>query len=233
MPRGCCRTTWLRCGSPRLDAPGLVALAYGPSELRTDVAGTTFNIVQETQYPFGDQVRMTVEAAAPAELTLWLRRPAWAKAIHLDGVESVEVDGWIVIARQWHGRASFTLRFDMAVEAEAYPDGEVAVMRGPLQYVQQIPHYVRELPVAGRPGWPDAELFAEGSASLEVLPILDAARADLGYVVERVATKVPDRPWVESPLRLRKDGVTLIPLGCAPLRRAAFRVRVLESKGKA
>jgi uncharacterized protein len=215
------------------DRPGLVALAYGPSELRTEVAGTNFTVIQETQYPFGDQVRMTVEAATPAELTLWLRRPAWAQAIHLDGVESEQKDDWIVITRQWQGRTSFTLRFDMAVEAAAYPDGEVAVMRGPLQYAQAIPHYVRELPVEGRPGWPDAELFADGSASLEALPIVDAARADLGFVLEGVATATPDRPWAESPLQLRGDGVTLVPLGCAPLRRAAFRARPRFSKEKA
>ena len=102
----------------RTDSPGLVALAYGPSDLHTTVDGTAFNIRQETLYPFEDRVRFTIEAATPTRLTLWLRRPAWASAFHLDGIEGVERDGWIVVAREWRGRMSFTLRFDVPVRAE-------------------------------------------------------------------------------------------------------------------
>lgn len=207
----------------RSDAPGLVALAYGPSELSMTIAGTEFSILQETQYPFEDQVRFTVEAAAPGRLTLWLRRPAWATAVHLEGIEGVERDGWIVIEREWQGRRSFTLRFGVQVRAEAYPAGEVAVLRGPLQFVQPIPFRVRDLPVQARADWPDAELLANDRESLEMLPIIDTARADLGFLPERVATDATDRPWHDSPMRLRNGDIKLVPLGCAPLRRADFR----------
>ena len=145
--------------------------------------------------------------------------------VHLDGIEGVERDGWIVIEREWQGRRSFTLGFDVPVRAEAYPAGEVAVLRGSLQFVQPIPFRVRDLPVQARADWPDAELLADNRESLETLPIIDTARTDLGFLTERVATDAPDRPWHESPLRLRSDGVTLVPIGCAPLRRADFRAR--------
>jgi DUF1680 family protein len=190
-----------------------------------------FNVLQETQYPFEDQVRFTVEAAAPSRLTLWLRRPAWANAFHLDGVDGVERDGWIVIEHLWSDRTSFTLRFDVPVRAEAYPAGEVAVLRGPLQFVQSIPYRARELPVPVRADWPDAELLADDRQSLETLPIVDTARANIGFIPERVVTDSPDRPWHESPLRLRGDGVTLVPIGCAPLRRADFRQRASRRDG--
>jgi hypothetical protein len=156
-------------------------------------------------------------------LTLWLRRPAWANAFHLDGIEGVERDGWIVIERRWSDRTSFTLRFDVPVRAEGYPDGEVAVLRGPLQFVQPIPFRVRDLPVPARADWPDAELLADDRGSLETLPIIDTTRADLGFVPEGATTDSIDQPWHESPLRLRNGGMTLVPLGCAPLRRADFR----------
>jgi hypothetical protein len=164
-------------------------------------------------------------------MTLWLRRPAWASAFHLDGIEGVEREGWIVIEREWQGRLSFTLGFDVPVLAEAYPAGEVAVLRGSLQFVQPIPFRVRDLPVQARADWPDAELLADDRESLEMLPIIDTARTDLGFLTERVATDAPDRPWHESPLRLRSDGVTLVPLGCAPLRRADFRQRASRRDG--
>jgi len=217
----------------RTDSPDLVAFAYGPSNLRTTIDGTAFNVLQETLYPFEDQVRFTVDAAAPVRLTLWLRRPAWASAYHLDGIESVEKDGWIVIEREWLGRMSFTLRFDVPVRAETYPAGEVAVLRGPLQFVQSIPYRTRKLPVPARADWPDAELLADDRAPLETLPIIDTEHADLGFLPERVATEAPNRPWHESPLRLRSDGVTLVPIGCAPLRRADFRARPGHREDKA
>jgi len=217
----------------RTDAPGLVAFAYGPSDLRTTIDGAAVNIVQETLYPFEDTIRFTVEAAAPTRLTLWLRRPAWASAFHLDGIEGVERDGWIVIGREWQGRLSFTLGFDVPVRAEAYPAGEVAVLRGPLQFVQPIPFRVRDLPVQARTDWPDAELLADDNVPLETLPLIDTARTDLGFLTERVATGAPDRPWHDSPLRLRSDGVTLVPIGCAPLRRADFRARPGRREDKA
>ena len=207
----------------RTDSPGLVALAYGPSDLRTTIDGVSFNILQETHYPFEDQVRFTVEAAAASRLTLWLRRPAWANAFRLEGIEGVERDGWIVIERPWRERTSFTLRFDVPVRAEAYPAGEVAVLRGPLQFVQPIPFRVLDRPVQARADWPDAELRPDDHESQETLPIIDTARADLGFVPERAITRAIDRPWHESPLRLRNGGITLVPLGCAPLRRADFR----------
>jgi hypothetical protein len=47
----------------------------------------------------------------------------------------------------------------------------------------------------------------------------------MGFVPESALTMNPGNPWHESPLRLRKDGIMLVPLGCAPLRRADFRAR--------
>jgi hypothetical protein len=217
-------TLWLR----RQDAPGFVALAYGPSELRATVGGTAFRIGQETSYPFEDQIRFTIEASSPAPLVLWLRRPAWARAWQLTGADGTEQDGWIVIDRRWRGRTEFSLRFDVPVRAEPYPDGEVAVLRGPLQFVQPVPHRVRERPVPTRPGWPDAELYPADELAIETLPVFDAARADLGLATRTAETGMLDHPWDAAPLTLCNGQVTLVPIGCAPLRRASFRARAAK-----
>lgn len=211
---------WLARG----EVPGLVALGYGPSELRTVVDGVAVRITQDTAYPFGDEVRFTIEASSPAHWTLWLRRPAWADACRLHGIEGTETSGWIVIDRRWQGRTEFTLRFEVSVRAEPYPAGEFAVLRGPLQFVQAIPHRQRILPVAGRDEWPDIELLPDVRSSVETVPVLDASQADLGFAVKRAAMQ-SDRPWHDPPLRLVRDDVELVPLGCAPLRRAGFAGR--------
>ncbi len=217
----------------RTDAPGLAALAYGPSELRTVIDGIAVLVIQETAYPFEDEVRFTVETAAPTRWSLWLRRPAWASACGLHGIEGVEHDGWIVIDRHWLGRTTFTLRFEVPVRAEPYPSGEFGVLRGPLQFVQAIPHRVRVLPVPARAEWPDSELLAADQASVETLPIIDTSRPDLGFAADHAPTTEPDRPWHDPPLRLRSSGITLVPLGCAPLRRADFRAHPARREDEA
>jgi hypothetical protein len=185
--------------------------------------------VQDTDYPFEDAVRFTVDVPEPVRLGIWLRRPGWARSCRVTGLESREIGGWIVIDRKWSGRAEFTLQFELSVRGDRYPGGELAVMRGPLQFVQPIRHSVRVLPVAGREAWPDAELLPVPDDLAAAAPVLDPAQADLGFVVERVATDAPDLPWSASPVRLRGHGTRLVPMGCAPLRRADFMAVPTES----
>ena len=61
----------------RLDASeeGVAAVAYGPSELRTRIAGVEVRLVEETGYPFEDAVEVAIEPERPVEFTLLLRRP--------------------------------------------------------------------------------------------------------------------------------------------------------------
>jgi DUF1680 family protein len=206
----------------RDDAPGLAALAYGPSELHTTVDGVAVDVTQETAYPFEDEVRFTVATTQTSRWSLWLRRPAWANACCLQGVDGIEEGGWIVIDRPWNGSISFTLYFETSVRAEPYPGGEFAVLRGPLQFVQAIRHRERSLPVAARAYWPDIELLPDFRAEVTTVPILDAAQADLGFNLLRAPAQQLERPWHDPPLRLRRDSIELVPLGSAPLRRAGF-----------
>jgi hypothetical protein len=53
-------------------------------------------------------------------------------------------------------------------------------------------------------------------------PLVDPSAADLGFAVVRAAQADPDDPWRLSPISLERPGLRLVPMGCAPLRRAAF-----------
>ncbi|NJD32276.1 MAG: hypothetical protein FIB04_10350 [Gammaproteobacteria bacterium] len=207
----------------RADAPGLVALAYGPSELCTRLGDGTVVVRQQTGYPFEDRVRFSVDVATPLSMSLHLRRPRWARAACLTGVASEERDGWVVVDREWRGRTEFELRFDFPVGAESYPEGEVAVVRGPLQFVEPIPHEARVMGNPGHPTWCDEEwLPADARDVAAALPLLDLDRADLGFTVERRGDCADDDPWTTAPIRLRAPGLAIVPMGSAPLRRAAF-----------
>ena len=213
---------WMRCP----DEPGLVALAYGPSELRTEVDGRAVVIIQDTAYPFEDEIRLTIEVGAPLEMSLRLRRPGWATEARVEGAASREQDGWIIVDGPWRGSTSFVLRFQPQVVAERYPGGEVAVLRGPLQFVQPVPHRARLLHAHEHPPWRDEELLPVDVEDVAArLPVFDCSQPDLGLTMARDERADPDHPWRQPPARLVGDGVVLVPLGAAPLRRAAFIVR--------
>lgn len=213
---------WMRSAEGR----GLVALAYGPSELRTEVDGRQVVIRQDTAYPFEDEIRLTIEVDAPLSMSLRLRRPGWATAVRVEGRASRETGDWIVVDGPWQGSASFVLRFGAQAVAARYPDGEVAVLRGPLQFVQPIAHRSRLLRALRHPPWRDEELLpADAQEVAARQPVFDCAQHDLGLTVVRDPGGDPEDPWRQSPLRLVGDGVALVPLGAAPLRRAAFIAR--------
>lgn len=210
---------WMRC----VDGPALAALAYGPSELRTAIDGQEVAVLQDTAYPFEDEIRFTVTVATPLRMRVRLRRPGWVAVARVEGAAYREEDGWITIDRTWHGSTSFVLRLDLPVVAERYPGGEVAVLRGPLQFVQPVPHRSRVLRTCPGAPWYDEELLpADAEDVAEKLPVLECSHHDLGLTVTRDAGGDPDAPWSDPPLRLAGDGFELVPIGAAPLRRAAF-----------
>lgn len=210
---------WMRCS----DGPALAALAYGPSELHTVVDGQPVAIVQDTAYPFEDEIRFTVTVGAPLRMRVQLRRPGWAAAARVEGATHREDNAWISIERSWRGSTSFVLRLDQPVVAGRYPGGDVAVLRGPLQFVQPVPHRSRVLRAHSREPWCDQELLPADPEDVAAgLPVLECSQPDLGLTVTRDSRGDPDDPWSDPPLRLLGGGFELVPIGAAPLRRAAF-----------
>jgi hypothetical protein len=112
------------------------------------------------------------------------------------------------------------------VRIEPYAGGGVAVLRGPLQFVQPIRHRTRTLLPLAVESWHDEELLAMDIADVAAaVPLLDASVADLGFATLREPSRDPGTPWAREPIRLARAGLTLVPMGCAPLRRAMFLLR--------
>jgi uncharacterized protein len=207
-------------------SPGLVAMSYGPSELQTVVAGCNVTVRQDTAYPFEDEIRFAVSVAAPLRMVLWLRMPAWADAVDLDGVTGKEQDRWLVIDRLWQQDLEFKLRIHCPVRVEPYAGGGVAVLRGPLQFVQPIRHRTRTLRPLAVETWHDEELLPLDITDVAAaVPLLDASVPDLGFATRCEPTRESGTPWDRESLRLVRAGLTLVPMGCAPLRRALFLLR--------
>ena len=207
-------------------SPGLVAMSYGPSELQTVVAGCNVTVRQDTAYPFEDEIRFEVKVAAPLRMALWLRVPAWAAAVELGGVTGKEQDRWLVIERHWQHDLEFTLRIHCPVRVEPYAGGGVAVLRGPLQFVQPIRHRTRTLRPLAVESWHDEELLPLDITDVAAaIPLLDASVTDLGFETRYEPMPESGTPWDREAMRLVTAGLKLVPMGCAPLRRAMFLLR--------
>jgi len=141
---GCC-TANLHQGWPKLVShawmrsdEGLAAVVYLPSAVTTDVDGTDVRVVEETAYPFGDEVRFTVETDGAVSFPLELRIPEWADdaTVRLpDGTtRSPDAGGFHAVEREWDGRAEVVVDLHPSVRAERRHHGSVAVSRGPLVF---------------------------------------------------------------------------------------------------
>src|SRR5262249_57718926 len=85
---------------------GVAGVAYGRSEVRTVVKGDVpVTIIEETEYPFRDEVRLTVNPERAAEFALNLRIPAWANqasiAVNGGKVAGVKAGAFHPLNRTW------------------------------------------------------------------------------------------------------------------------------------
>ncbi len=119
---------------------GVAVNLYTPSTLRWQSAGAGFALRQTTEYPYSSQVRMDVTASRPAEFSVFLRIPAWARgaAVSVSGMRQTlrpQPGAFAEIRRTWKtgDRIELELPFTTRLEAidARHPD-TVAILTGPL-----------------------------------------------------------------------------------------------------
>lgn len=122
---------------------GLAALVYAPCTLSTQVAdGTRVRIVEETDYPFEESIRFTLEPEQPVEFSLHFRVPDWARGVGLrindQEVGAVPTERLLRVRREWKAGDRVTLDFETEVRLTRWMENAVAVERGPLVYALRI-----------------------------------------------------------------------------------------------
>jgi hypothetical protein len=122
---------------------GLAAVTYAPSEVRTLVrGGVQVSIVEDTDYPFRDNIRLTVNPESPVEFPLELRIPAWAEAadISINGkrLSGVQPGTFHRVRREWRPKDVVEVRFPMHVRSSHCYHDSVALDRGPLVFSLKI-----------------------------------------------------------------------------------------------
>ncbi|SEO81851.1 Beta-L-arabinofuranosidase, GH127 [Luteibacter sp. UNC138MFCol5.1] len=142
---GCCTANFHQ-GWPKLTASlwmasadgGLAAALYAPCRVSTTVRGVPVDIDEDTDYPFRDDIAVTLRPASPVAFPVRLRIPAWCRSpsvrINGEAVKTAPVDGFVTVDRQWKAGDTIQLSFPAEVVAETGFNESVSFSRGPLVF---------------------------------------------------------------------------------------------------
>lgn len=117
---------------------------YIGGKIQADIDGAAVIFHVQTEYPWKDKVRISVEAKAPVGFSLAVRIPGWCEkhCLKLNGTAArYRIHrGYAYVSRVWESRDTVELTLDMPVAiVGADPRvkenvGKAAVMRGPIVY---------------------------------------------------------------------------------------------------
>lgn len=131
---------------------GLVAVGYGPCQFNAKVAeGKHVEIVEETDYPFSDRVKVTVHCNEPLSFPLHFRIPSWSNQAEVsiagEPVSSHPQSGTMFkVERQWKDGDVVALNFNFKVRTETRRNNAVAIAWGPLYFVLRIGEAFEKIP---------------------------------------------------------------------------------------
>jgi hypothetical protein len=188
---------------------GLCASLYAASEVRAKVGdGTGITIIEETDYPFGDTIRLKLSARKSVTFPLYLRVPRWCDAteVQING-RAIEVHArplsYIVLRRAWADGDTVTLRLPMriAVRTWAKNKNAVSVDYGPLTFSLKIAEKWQRY--GSSEAWPEWEVFPDSPWNYGL--VLDAREPAKSFDILRKPGPLAAQPFTHdgTPIELR------------------------------
>ena len=118
---------------------GLVAAMYAPCEVTTTLRGTKVRLVETTDYPFRDSIRIEVHPDKASQFPLLLRIPAWASeaTVHVNGTDAgvaTSPGTFARVERTWAAGDRVEIVLPMRPRVSRWFHNSVAVERGPLLF---------------------------------------------------------------------------------------------------
>ena len=146
---GCCTSNmhqgWPKFASHlwmRTPDEGICAAAYAPSRASFKAHGVPVTVSLDTDYPFREELRISVDAERAVAFPLVLRVPGWANgaSIRVGSLPERPMRPGSLhrVAREWKGKVDLILRFPMAAKLTKRYNDAVAIERGPLVYSLRI-----------------------------------------------------------------------------------------------
>ncbi len=117
---------------------GLTAVSYAPCTVTTRIEGVPVRIEVQTDYPFDETLRFTIQTDRPIQFPLHLRIPAWAEGATLDIGDDVPVAAqagtFHRTERVWQDGVTLILRLPQQVRVAKGFNNSIAIYRGPLLF---------------------------------------------------------------------------------------------------
>jgi DUF1680 family protein len=186
---------------------GLAAMLYGASTVRTDVGPyhQPIEIHQETNYPFGEEIRLTFRSQKPATFPLLLRIPGWCREprLALNG-ESLRLSpvqkGFIRIQREFRSGDTITLTLPMQASLRPWHNDGFAFENGPLLYALPIQEHWSSVVT---PKWSTKD-FPEWNA-IPTSPwnyAIAAKEQEAGSEIWVERRPMTEDPWIDPPITI-------------------------------
>lgn len=144
---------------------GVAGVLYAPCKVKVKVGdGTEVQIVEDTDYPFAESVKITILTPKQVRFPLYLRVPGWCDEprVIVNGKE-MRIDArprsYIVIEKEWKKEDKVELILPMKIKVRVWEKNHNAVSldRGPLTYSLRIEEkWVR---YGGTDEWPAYEVY--------------------------------------------------------------------------
>lgn len=116
---------------------------FEPFQAEVNLGGVPVKVTQTSRFPFVGGSRITFTSTNSAHFGVKIRKPAWAQGMHVEGADTEEEGGWLVIPpRAWKSGSGLSLRFGMkpeVVQGTYSNKGRVA-----LRYGAMVLAYERE-----------------------------------------------------------------------------------------
>lgn len=123
---------------------GLCTALYSASETTAQVAdGKSVTLIEDTRYPFEEQVKLTIKTDQAVNFPLYLRIPAWATnaTVNVDGSILNAVAGkFVKIEKTWKDGDQITLNLPMTITTLVWQQNKasISVNYGPLTLALKI-----------------------------------------------------------------------------------------------
>ena len=227
---------------------GLAATLYGPCTVKATVAGDVdVKLSVTTDYPFGEDITMTVAPAKAVRFPLHFRIPGWCSkpSFKVNGVDVASGDavgGYVKIDRTWTGGDTVAIRFPMTPRVikghETGGNPYACVHSGPLLFVRGVPEKNENENESTGVGWQYALDFESGRAADNMTINRTAMPAKWDWPYESPVTLTVPAQAIEWELADQAEGtlpptpvsgkaggmIELIPYGCAKFRISMFPV---------
>ena len=129
---------------------GIAALIYSASEVKAKVGeGIEVSFKEETNYPFDETVKFTLQSKKAVAFPFHLRIPAWCKkaTVKVNGVLLQEAEGnqILKINRTWKSGDVVELSLPMHIFRNKWYENSMSVERGPITYALKIAEDVKKV----------------------------------------------------------------------------------------